>query len=49
MIDIVDENENDDDDLMILGEITRKHSKGKAAEALREGYGDNHHAVVCIR
>lgn len=49
MIDIVDDNENDDDDLMILGEITPKHSKGKAAEALLEGYGDNHQVAVCIR
>ncbi|XP_050883056.1 putative ubiquitin-conjugating enzyme E2 38 isoform X2 [Lathyrus oleraceus] len=46
VIDIVDDNENDDDDLMILGEITPKHSKGKAAEALREGYGDNHQRGV---
>ncbi|XP_058754820.1 putative ubiquitin-conjugating enzyme E2 38 [Vicia villosa] len=43
VIDIVDD-ENDDDDLMILGEITRKR-KGKAPEALHEGYGDNHHVA----
>ncbi|CAI8593117.1 unnamed protein product [Vicia faba] len=42
VIDIVDDNENDDDDLMILGEITHKHKKGKAPQALHEGYGDNH-------
>ncbi|CAI8593123.1 unnamed protein product [Vicia faba] len=40
VIDIVDDNENEDDYLMILDEITRKHNKGKASEALHEGYGD---------
>ncbi|XP_058754821.1 putative ubiquitin-conjugating enzyme E2 38 [Vicia villosa] len=44
VIDIVDDDENDDDDLMILGEITRKR-KGKAPQALHEGYGDNHHVA----
>ncbi|CAK8535115.1 unnamed protein product [Lathyrus sativus] len=42
VIDIVDDSENDGDDLMILGEVTRKRSKGKTPEALHEGYGDNH-------
>ncbi|XP_058754849.1 putative ubiquitin-conjugating enzyme E2 38 [Vicia villosa] len=40
VIDIVEDNKNDDDDLMILDEITRKHNKGKVPEALHEGYGD---------
>lgn len=48
MIDIFDNSDNDDDDLMVLGEISRKRSKGKALEAIREGYCDQQ-VVVCIR
>jgi hypothetical protein len=44
----IDDGDNDDDDLMVLGEISRKCSKGKELEAIHEGYCDQQ-VVVCIR
>jgi len=43
----IDDGDNDDDDLMIIGEINRKRYKGKALETIHEGYGDQQ-VVVCI-
>lgn len=49
MHDVIDIDDDDDsEDLLIIGENVGKSNKGKAIEAIHNGYGD-HQVVVCIR